>query len=221
MTCIYFKEMSICSHVWPASQNLIHIFLQLDSCFKKTMGNWLLLLSPPVKTDLSFWDLSSSHCERQKNRGKESHKYMAVAGINHKWRGTQRNVFVRATIKNVSSQACMRLAWHKQMHMRLQTSVNGWRSLLTWLIQLLCLNQISFSHLVLMNVKVKTTIKIRKVPENINNMGKTQRWTENKQKKFQNKEQVYLFFPIKVSFSHKRRLLLKFFFFSSNGIMVL
>lgn len=120
-------------------------------CSYHLQSNWPFLLGFFIK---SLW--------KTKNRGKESHKYMAVAGINHKWRGTQRNILVRATIKNVSSQACIRLAWHKQMHMRLQTSVNGWKSLLTWLIQLLCLNQISFSHLVLMNVKVKTIIKNKK-----------------------------------------------------------
>lgn len=80
-------------------------------CSYHLQSNWPFLLGSFIK---SLW--------KTKNRGKESHKYMAVAGINHKWRGTQRNILVRATIKNVSSQACIRLAWHKQMHMRLQTS---------------------------------------------------------------------------------------------------
>lgn len=73
-----------------------------------------------------------------------------------------------------------------------------------------------------MNVKVIATIKkIRKAPENINNMGKIRGLAGNKQKKFQNKEQVYLFFPRKIAFSHKRILLLKFLCFPSNGIVVL
>lgn len=72
-----------------------------------------------------------------------------------------------------------------------------------------------------MNVKVITTIKIRKAPENINNMGKIWGLAENKQKKFQNKEQVYLFFPRKITFSHKRSLLLKFLCFPRKGTTVL
>lgn len=84
-------------------------------------------------------------------------KSQAPSSSKNKWQVERdpKNVFVRAAIKQrLLSSMCV-----LQTYMRLQTSVNGWTSLLTWLILLLCLNWINFSCLALMNVKVVATIK--------------------------------------------------------------
>lgn len=94
--CISFQEMSIYSLVSPGSQNATHIVLQLHPCLRGQRIPWVLLLPPPPKTELYLCSLSPNHCGCQKPQ--ESHKCTAVAGINHKERDPQRNVFVRATI---------------------------------------------------------------------------------------------------------------------------